>query len=161
MVLPAGERYGFYATKKGFIPISSEFALEELDVYQEKEVDLYLVPIESGAKITINNVYFDTDKYELRSESFTELDQLVKIMRENSDMFVEIAGHTDDVGNDQHNQTLSENRASAVVAYMVSQGIPSNRFVAAGYGEKQPITPNVDATSRQKNRRVEFIVKRN
>jgi len=159
IILPSGEKYGFFAKKEGFIPVSSEFALEKLDVYQEKEVDLYMVPIEKDAKVTINNVYFDTDKYELRSESFTELNQLIKIMESNPGMKVEIAGHTDDVGNDAHNQTLSENRANAVVRYMVSQGVKADRFVAKGYGESSPVTPNVDAKSRQKNRRVEFIIR--
>ncbi|XOV66744.1 MAG: OmpA family protein [Fluviicola sp.] len=159
IILPSGEKYGFFAKKEGFLPVSSEFALEELDKYQEKEVDLYMVPIEKDAKITINNVYFDTDKYDLRPESFTELNQLIQIMKVNPSMQVEIAGHTDDVGNDAHNQTLSENRADAVVTYMISKGINADRFQAVGYGESEPVTPNKDAASRQKNRRVEFIVR--
>lgn len=159
IILPSGEKYGFFAKKDGFLPVSSEFALEKLDVYQEKQVDLYMVPIEKDAKITINNVYFDTDKYDLRPESFTELKQLVQIMESNPQMKVEIAGHTDDVGNDTHNQELSENRANAVVEYMISRGINADRFKSVGYGENQPVTPNIDAVSRQKNRRVEFIVR--
>ena len=159
IVLPSGASYGFFAKKNGFLPVSNEFSLEKQDEYQEKEVNLYLVPIEKDAMITINNVYFDTDKYDLRPESFVELNQLAQILLENPGMKVEIAGHTDDVGNDAHNLTLSNNRAKAVVSYLTSNGVSADRLVAKGYGESKPFVPNTDAESRQKNRRVEFIIR--
>lgn len=159
IVLPSGVSYGFFAKMNGFLPVSNEFSLEKQDEYQEKEVNLYLVPIEKDAKITINNVYFDTDKFDLRPESFVELDQLTRILLDNSAIKVEIAGHTDDVGNNEHNMKLSENRAKSVVNYLISQGVPGDRLVAKGYGELNPVVENKDTQSRQKNRRVEFIIR--
>jgi len=158
IVLPSGDKYGFFAKKDGFLPVSSEFELKKTDKYTEKEVDLYLVPIEKDASIVINNVYFDTDKYILRKESHVELKQLAMIMKEYPGMKVEISGHTDDVGNDAYNQTLSNNRAKAVMDYLVSAGISKERLLYKGYGKSRPITPNIDAASRQLNRRVEFKI---
>lgn len=158
IVLPAGEKYGFSAKREQFLPVSSEFELPKTAGYQEKEVDLYLVPIEKGAKIVINNVYFDTDKYELRKESFVELDQLVAIMKKYSSMQIEISGHTDDVGEAAYNLTLSKNRAASVMRYLTGKGIQEQRIKAQGYGEETPLVPNTDADSRQTNRRVEFTV---
>lgn len=158
IVLPSGDKYGFFAKKTGFLPVSSEFELKTSDVYQERKVDLYLVPIEKDASIVINNVYFDTDKYVLRKESYVELRQLAAIMKEYPKMKVEISGHTDDVGNDAYNKTLSNNRAKAVTDYLISLGIPKEKLIAKGFGKTSPITPNVDAESRQLNRRVEFKI---
>lgn len=158
IVLPAGEKYGFSAKREQFLPVSSEFELPKTAGYQEKEVDLYLVPIEKGAKIVINNVYFDTDKYELRKESFVELDQLVAIMKKYPSMQIEISGHTDDVGEAAYNLTLSKNRAASVMRYLTGKGIQEQRIKAQGYGEETPLVPNTDADSRQTNRRVEFTV---
>ena len=106
----------------------------------------------------INNVYFDTDKFDLRKESFVELDQLASILKAYPNMKVELSGHTDDVGNDAYNQTLSENRAKSVKNYLVSKGISADRLQSKGYGESKPITPNTDDSSRQMNRRVEFKI---
>lgn len=158
IILPSGEKYGFFARKDGFLPVSAEFELLKKDGYQEKEVNLYLVPIEKDASIVINNVYFDTDKFDLRKESFVELDQLAGILKAYPNMKVELSGHTDDVGNDAYNQTLSDNRAKSVKNYLVSKGITADRLQSKGYGESKPITPNVDDSSRQMNRRVEFKI---
>ncbi|MBL7694911.1 MAG: OmpA family protein, partial [Ferruginibacter sp.] len=72
---------------------------------------------------------------------------------------VQIDGHTDDVGKDENNQTLSENRAAAVKAYLVSKGIEESRLASAGYGETKPVADNKTAAGRAKNRRVEMSVR--
>jgi outer membrane protein OmpA-like peptidoglycan-associated protein len=103
-----------------------------------------------------NNIYFVTGSYKLLSKSFKGLDEVVKIMKDKPETKLSIDGHTDNVGTDEYNQTLSENRANAVKAYFVSKGINENRLNAAGHGETMPIADNKTADGRQKNRRVEM-----
>ena len=77
-------------------------------------------------------------------------------MKDNPEMKLDIDGHTDDVGTDETNQKLSDNRAASVRTYMVSKGIDESRITSAGHGETQPIADNKTAAGRQKNRRVEM-----
>nr|WKN34752.1 OmpA family protein [Tunicatimonas sp. TK19036] len=158
IVLPAGDNYGFSATKDGYIPVSASMDLTQVKKYEEVERDLYLTPIEEGARIVINNLYFDTNKYDIRESSFFELNQLADIMKRNPGMKVLIGGHTDSDGNDAANKLLSKNRAIAVKEHLTQLGIVSDRLLAEGYGETTPIAENTSAESKQKNRRVEFIV---
>lgn len=102
------------------------------------------------------NIYFSTGKSTLLSQSFKGLDDVAKVMKENPGTVLAIDGHTDNVGNDATNQTLSENRAKAVKAYLMKRGVEEDRLKATGYGESQPIADNKTATGRQKNRRVEM-----
>jgi outer membrane protein OmpA-like peptidoglycan-associated protein len=102
------------------------------------------------------NILFVTGSYKLSSKSYKGLDEVVKIMNENPDIKLAIDGHTDNVGKDDFNQTLSENRANAVKEYFVSKGIDESRITSAGHGETMPIADNNTAAGRQKNRRVEL-----
>ena len=102
-----------------------------------------------------NNIFFATGDYSLKSESSAELDKLVALMKGNPEMRVEIGGHTDNVGDKQKNQTLSENRAKAVVDFLVGKNIPPGRIVYKGYGDTQPVAPNDSEEGRKKNRRTE------
>lgn len=106
----------------------------------------------------INNIFFDFNKYELKPESFLELDRLYKFLSDNSDISVEISGHTDNIGTDEYNITLSNARANAVKDYLVSKGISSNRIISKGYGKSQPVASNDTDEGRQLNRRVEFKI---
>lgn len=159
IVLPAGDHYGFSAQKEGFIGISSDIRLDTVSVYQEIIRDLYLAPIEVGTRIVVNNIYFDFDKANLRKESYVELKQLAALMKKNPTMKVEIEGHTDDVGNDAYNLTLSGNRAKSVSAYLISCGIAAERIMSTGKGENNPVAPNDTDENKQLNRRVEFIIR--
>lgn len=103
-----------------------------------------------------HNILFVTGSYKLVAKSFKGLDEVVKVMNENPDMKLTIDGHTDNVGKDELNQTLSENRAKAVKDYFVKKGISESRITAAGHGETMPIADNKTAAGRQKNRRVEL-----
>jgi len=158
VVMTAGNLYGFSASKKGFLPVSENLDLRELKDYQEVERDLLLVPIEQDATIILNNLYFDTGKADIREESFVELRQLVKVLQENPNVKVEIAGHTDDIGSHESNQTLSQNRAQSVVAFLEEAGIGQGRLISKGYGETQPAYENNSDENRQKNRRVAFKI---
>lgn len=158
ITLPAGRLYGFLASSDKFISVSENVDLKELGEYKELERDLYLVPIEIGEKVRLNNIFFETGKWDLLPESFTELDKLVKILNDNPNMEIEINGHTDNVGNDESNLALSQKRAAAVVTYMLGKGIASTRLDSAGFGESQPVAPNETEEGRALNRRVEFVI---
>jgi len=86
------------------------------------------------------------------------LQKLVEFLNVNPTVHIEISGHTDNVGNDQLNQTLSENRAKAVYQYLISSQVNPARLVYKGYGKTQPIAPNTTDEGRQKNRRTEFMI---
>jgi OmpA-OmpF porin, OOP family len=103
-----------------------------------------------------NNILFVTGSYKLLAKSYKGLNDVVKILNENPDMVLAIDGHTDNVGSDEMNQTLSDNRANAVKQYIISQGISESRITSAGHGETSPIAENTTASGRQKNRRVEL-----
>lgn len=103
-----------------------------------------------------NNIYFATGKYTLLSRSFKGLDEVVKVMKEDSQLQMSIEGHTDNVGTDASNQKLSENRAASVKAYLVKKGVDEGRIKSAGFGETTPVADNKTAAGRQQNRRVEL-----
>lgn len=105
------------------------------------------------------NVFFATGSAKLLAKSYPKLNDVVAILNENPSYKVSIDGHTDDVGKDEMNQTLSENRAASVKAYLVSKGISESRLTSTGYGETKPVADNKTAAGRAKNRRVEMTVR--
>jgi outer membrane protein OmpA-like peptidoglycan-associated protein len=158
IVLPYGEKYSFMAEKEGYYAVTQNVDLSNLKEYKEIEVDLYLNPIEKGEIIRLNNIFFASGKYELLSESYGELDKLLQVLKSNSKMKIEISGHTDAVGADNDNMTLSNNRANAVMNYLLEKGIAKNRLSAKGYGETKFIATNDTEEGKQLNRRVEFVI---
>lgn len=130
----------------------------ENDTVTRTTYDFYLKKIEAGAKVVLQNIFFDFAKATLKPESFPSLDRVVKFMQDNPDIKVEIAGHTDNIGSDAVNLKLSRARAAAVVDYLVSKEINPSRLVAKGYGESQPVAPNDTDEGRAQNRRVEFKI---
>jgi outer membrane protein OmpA-like peptidoglycan-associated protein len=158
ITLPAGKKYGFLAKAEGFIAINENLDLTELNEYQELYRDLYLIPIEKGEKIKLNNLFFESGKSEILSESFSELNRIVKLMNDNPKMQIRIDGYTDNIGSEKDNQILSENRAKATLEYLESKGIPISRISSKGYGKNKPIASNSTEEGRSKNRRVEFVI---
>ncbi len=159
--LARGRQYGFRAEKAGFFPISDNLDARKLDKYSEVKKDLYLVPVEVGEVIRINNVFFDFAKASLREESYSDLNRVVGFLEANPSVEIELAGHTDNVGGDAANSKLSEDRIASVRSYLVSKHISADRLTAKGFGETKPIATNDTDEGRQMNRRVEFkIVKK-
>jgi outer membrane protein OmpA-like peptidoglycan-associated protein len=117
-----------------------------------------LTPVNKGETIRINNVFFDFAKATLQPESYPELDRVVEMMKLNNNFKIEIRGHTDNVGGEANNQTLSENRAQSVRNYIISKGINDSRVTSIGFGESKPVSANTSEKGRQENRRVEFKV---
>lgn len=115
---------------------------------------------ESGDRVIeiLDKVYFDSGKATIQERSFELLDQVVSVIRSNDVARVEIGGHTDDRGAEESNLTLSQRRAEAVRAYLITRGIPEASLVARGYGEGAPIADNGTPAGRASNRRVEFNV---
>jgi outer membrane protein OmpA-like peptidoglycan-associated protein len=106
-------------------------------------------------RFVLNGVTFDTGKATIRAESFARLDSVVEYMTHKKSARIEISGHTDNVGNPKANKALSEKRAQACRAYVISKGIEGSRLQATGYGDERPIAPNDTDEGRQKNRRIE------
>lgn len=159
IVLPFGKLYGFMATANKYYSITENLDLTDLKEYQEIERNLYLAPIEKEQAIRLNNIFFEFGKATLKEESYPELKRLIKLLNDNPSISIELSGHTDNVGSDADNLTLSQNRADAVVNYLTENGIKANRLTAKGYGETAPVSTNDTDEGRQLNRRVAFTVK--
>jgi OOP family OmpA-OmpF porin len=160
IVLPYDKNYLIRATADKFFAQSENLNLDSLVKagYKQIHKDLYLVPIEIGQVVRLNNVFFDFDKWDLRPESFVELDRVVKLMQENPTLEIEMSAHTDSYGSDEYNFKLSDNRARSVMEYIISKGISASRIISHGYGETMPVAPNDTPENRQLNRRVEFKI---
>jgi outer membrane protein OmpA-like peptidoglycan-associated protein len=161
--LPGGQLYGFRAEAKDHLTENQNLDLKNFDKDQTLNKDITLAPIgvtpiADNAKITLNNIFFDFDKTVLKSESYPELDRIVKLMNERAAMQVEISGHADAVGDENYNLTLSKRRAQSVTNYITSQGIAKDRITVTYFGETKPLESNATAAGRKKNRRVEFII---
>lgn len=109
-------------------------------------------------KRAMQGIQFETGKDIIKKASYPILNQIVDVMKENPTYNLAINGHTDDVGNDEFNQGLSERRAASVRRYLINQGIEDERMTSQGYGETRPIADNKTAKGRALNRRVEFEV---
>jgi outer membrane protein OmpA-like peptidoglycan-associated protein/Tol biopolymer transport system component len=121
-------------------------------------LDLTVAPVKVGANLTLNHITFPSNSADLKQSSFVELDQVIDLLTNNPGMSIEISAHTDDVGNDEYNNSLSEKRAQSVLEYLKKKKISSQRIVAKGYGETKPVAPNDSEINRELNRRVELAI---
>lgn len=158
IVLPYGKNYGFRAYASGFYAISENLDLSTISEYKNIKKNLYLVPIEVGEVVRLNNIFFETAKSELKDESIPELNRVIKLLKENSAIKIELGGHTDNIGSAKSNQKLSQDRAQSVVDFLTKGGISKGRLGANGYGESSPIATNETEEGREWNRRVEFKI---
>lgn len=158
IVLTEGHQYAMYATADNYLIKSLTFDYTDRKAFDPLSLDIYLDPVKAGASIVLNNLFFPTNSYELEKKSKTELDRLMRFMNQYPDIRVEISGHTDDVGSDATNMTLSANRAQAVYDYLVKNGLKADRLEHKGYGETQPAAPNSNEANRQLNRRIELKI---
>ena len=122
--------------------------------------DIALVKAEKGAKIVLQNIFFDFNKSTLRPSSYKTLNSLLSMLKEYPEMMIEISGHTDNVGSMDYNQALSENRAKVVKEYLVRNGIAAKRLASYGRSFRQPIASNDTHEGRQINRRTEIKILR-
>jgi outer membrane protein OmpA-like peptidoglycan-associated protein len=128
------------------------------DHSSSKTVDIHEVEPAVGTRVRLDNVQFEFDKATLLPGYEDELDKLADVLTDYPFMRVEIEGHTDDQGSDTYNEKLSDDRAKAVVEYLVKKKVEKERLTWKGYGESKPLVPNTDDANRALNRRVEFRV---
>jgi len=158
ITLPVGKDYAFNVHRKGYLFYSQNYNMKNISSDSVFNVDIPLEPIEANAKVILKNVFFDTKKTDLKSESITELDNVVKLMNENPNMKILISGFTDNIGKPADNLKLSTGRAVAVVNYLVSKGVNNSRLSFKGFGETKPIASNNTEEGRAMNRRTELTV---
>lgn len=156
--LTAGKNYGIAVKAPGYLFHSENFDVVEPTGFNMINKVIELKNIKKGSKIALRNIFFDSGKSDLKPESNSELDRLVKLLNDVPSLVIEISGHTDNVGSDKMNTQLSQDRADAVVAYLVNQGIKKDRLKSKGYGASQPVASNATAEGRQQNRRTEFEI---
>jgi outer membrane protein OmpA-like peptidoglycan-associated protein len=169
VALPAGRDYALNVSKEKYLFQSENFALSEASTFEQPfllEISLVPIPDAIGGTgelpkakpIVLKNIFFETGSAALKKESQTELGRLKKLLTENPKLHIQINGHTDNVGSDADNLTLSADRAKAVYDFLVENGIEANRLKYKGFGEAVPIATNDTEEGRQQNRRTEFEV---
>ncbi len=158
VTLPAGESYAIHAERDGYFPTSEHIDLTALNDYQSLERNLKLNRIESGAAITLKNVFFETDRSVLLPASFPELDRVKELLASHPEYKLEVDGHTDNTGSEQHNLHLAKDRADAVVSYLTQHGVDAKRLETKSYGSSKPVADNSTEEGRAQNRRVELIL---
>jgi outer membrane protein OmpA-like peptidoglycan-associated protein len=165
-VLPAGKDYALTVAYPGYLFYSDRFSLASGYAPDEPyHLEIKLQPVaetvmqestEEDGAIAFRNVLFATGSANLLPVSADELDRLATLLNQAPDYDVEIAGHTDNVGTEEDNLLLSQQRAASVKAYLVDQGIGENRINTLGYGETRPVDDNATEEGRAKNRRTTF-----
>ncbi|MBQ6277495.1 MAG: OmpA family protein [Bacteroidales bacterium] len=159
IVLPLGKIYGYYVDNDSYFPISNSIDLRTEEASVKVENDIPMVSfdqmIEDGLAVPINNLFFNTGKSDLLPYSIPELRRVAEIIKSKK-LSVEIAGHTDNVGEDDMNQRLSEQRAQAVKDFLVGEGCSPQKLKTIGYGSTRPVASNKTEEGRKQNRRVEL-----
>ncbi|WP_010662636.1 OmpA family protein [Marinilabilia salmonicolor] len=157
--LPSGGDYAFKADHPGYLFYSGNFNLSgNHPVDRPYYLDIGLKPIESGATVRLENVFFETDSYQLDPRSKVELQEVVEFLEENPDVRIMLEGHTDNVGSEEYNLNLSENRARSVFNYIAGQGIDKDRMEYKGFGYSNPVDTNETEEGRAQNRRTEMRI---
>ena len=158
ITLPEGKDYAFNVHRKSYLFYSENYNMSGASPDSVFTADIPLEPIEANAKIILKNVFFDTKKTDLKSESITELDNVVRLMNENPNVKILISGYTDNVGNPADNLKLSAGRAVSVVNYLLGKGVNNSRLSFKGFGEANPVADNNTEEGRALNRRTELSV---
>ncbi len=156
--IPSGKNYALNVSMKGYLFHSENFSLADRNSTEPYQLNIQLQPVTTGESVVLKNIFFETNSFELKKESTVELDKLSQLLRDNPVMKIEIGGHTDNIGNDESNQKLSENRAKAVYDYLIKTGTVAARLSFKGYGKTKPVATNDTEEGQGKNRRTEFTV---
>jgi outer membrane protein OmpA-like peptidoglycan-associated protein len=157
--LPANTNYALNVSSDGYLFYSENFYLSDESAQTALSLDVLLQKIEIGNSVVLNNIFFDTDDYNLKSESDTELRKLLVFLNKNSTINIEIEGHTDNQGSQSYNLLLSENRSKSVYNFLVENNIDPQRLSYKGFGDTMPISSNETERGRSKNRRTAFRIK--
>jgi outer membrane protein OmpA-like peptidoglycan-associated protein len=147
-----------FVSQAGYFFKSLSFDYSQQTDAQGKQLDIVLEPLNKDRYEILNNIFFETGRFELEEKSKTELEKLVKLLKLNPMLRLEISGHTDDVGKDAENLALSRKRAQAVGDYLVAAGVSAQRIKTEGYGKTRPFMPNTSDENRRRNRRIEVRI---
>jgi outer membrane protein OmpA-like peptidoglycan-associated protein len=157
--LPGGSSYGLNVTADGYMIFSENFDFEEgYSSAEPYRKTIRLNKVREGELMRMFNVFYDTDSWELLEASMPELEMLLRFLTVNHTVVVEIGGHTDSDGTEEHNQLLSERRAESVREFLVKRGIAAERIFWHGYGETSPIADNITPSGKRQNRRTEIKI---
>lgn len=156
MLYPETAVSGLYVEKKGFLP--KIYNVERDKIQNVKDLKIELIPVASGEQFVFENVFFDFDKFDLKPASMTSLNRLFKFLQENPNVNILISGHTDNIGNQAYNQTLSLQRAKSVQTFLVMAGLHAGRVLVEGKGDKEPLVPNTSPENQALNRRITIQV---
>jgi outer membrane protein OmpA-like peptidoglycan-associated protein len=164
--IPLNDNFAFHVEADGYVFFSEHYSFKEVSSAVEPsrlKIELQSIEILSeadtvkSAPVILKNIFFETGKATLRNSSIVELDKLLALLNANLEMRIQINGHTDNVGSDSDNLNLSNERAGAVAAWLVENGIDPIRLRSKGYGEEKPIENNNTEEGRATNRRTEFV----
>ncbi len=156
--LPVGKNYAFTVNRKGYLFYSGNFTMQGNMPDSSMTINIPLQPLEAGASVVLNNIFFDSKRSDLQTSSYSELDKLAALLKENPKLVVQISGHTDNVGKPADNLLLSVNRAKAVLVYLQTKGIDAKRLIGKGFGESKPVASNDTDEGKAKNRRTELSI---
>lgn len=157
MLYPDKSFSGLYVEKEGYLP--KIYNVDRDNLKNQKDLMVSLVPIGPGEEFVFENIFFDLDKDELKSESSSSLKRLYNFLVENSSVSITIIGHTDNQGNSVYNENLSLRRAESVKRFLIDKGVPLDRVETEGKGDRKPIRPNDTAENKALNRRVTISIK--
>jgi outer membrane protein OmpA-like peptidoglycan-associated protein len=158
ITLPVGKDYAFNVNRRNYLFYSDNYSLKDKSPDSTYQKDIPLQPIEVNAAIVLKNIFFDYNKFELKSESQVELDKLVQLLNDNPTVKIQVEGHTDNIGNAADNLKLSENRAKSVMNYLITKSIKADRIIAKGFGATRPVADNSTEQGRSQNRRTEIKI---
>jgi outer membrane protein OmpA-like peptidoglycan-associated protein len=158
-VVKRGQNYNISYESDGYLMLSQNVNMPRDNSYASVEKNVTLQPITQGSTIVLNNLFFDSNKSKIKKESSVELDKVIKFLKDRPDIIIEVAGYTDNKGDDRSNIKLSEARAKAVMEYLLKKGTNKSRITFKGYGKEDPIASNDTDAGRQLNRRVELKIK--
>lgn len=156
--LKTNMKYALTIDKDGYLFYTEFYNMPAIQRDQPIKLFIDLEKIELGNSVVLKNIFFDTDKSDIKDESKQELEKLIDFLSENNSIRIEISGHTDNVGDSKHNMVLSENRAKSVCDFLTNNGIEKSRLTYKGFGDTQPIKQNNTDENRAKNRRTEFKI---
>ncbi len=156
--LPGNKEYSLNVARDGYLFYSENFSIKKNTVGKPILLEVPLQKIAVGIKVVLKNIFFDTNKFDLKPESKTELEKMIDFLTENPKVSIELSGYTDNVGDDAYNLDLSKNRAKAVFNYLVNNKISPNRLSFKGYGKTNPMSTNSTEEGRANNRRTEFLI---
>ncbi|MCB0704804.1 MAG: OmpA family protein [Saprospiraceae bacterium] len=157
--VPKGIQVPLHPEKAGFLGHhASVFFQPDIYYFQEHNLDLLLDPIQVDSKITLPPIYFEQSRAIILAKSYQTLDYLAGILTQNPEIYIQIEGHTDNIGLEKDLKKLSEDRAKAVRDFLIDKGIPRKRLDVYGFGAAYPINANGSEEERSANRRVEFRI---